>query len=107
MVTIQQVRQGMCRYIDTEFINKIGGLAKWGVAIGGSLIVEKYTSDPSILKSIGCLSEDGMVDIDRLYDIVYNVAKERGKVTQNFPMIGDVSFTEEDVTKLYHYITNR
>ena len=101
MVSIQQFKQGLLHYIDTEIVDKTQGLAKWGIAISGGLLVEQYLSDPSIFGKLGCMTQDGMIDIDKFHDIVKDVADKKGKVTQNLPMVGPVTFSSDDVTKAY------
>ena len=101
MVTVQQMKTGLYKYIDTEIADKVHGLAKWGLAIGGALLVDKYLNDLSFLHDLGCMTEDGMVDIDKFYDILKDVAEKKGKVTQVLPMVGPVTFSADDVTKAY------
>lgn len=104
MVTVQQIRQGLLEYIDSEIVNKIGGLQKWGVAFASVALVDSYINQIGILKQIGMMTEDNMVDIDAVYSRALDIARDKGNVTQHFPIVGDVTFSEKDIVKLYGLI---
>lgn len=102
-VTLEQFKEGIARYIDKELANKVQGLSKWAVALAGIAIIQNSTSSlENILKALGYMSEDRMIDLDRLYEDSMKVAT--GSVTQHFPLIGDVIFTSADIDNLRRYI---
>lgn len=108
MVTKEQFINGIQRYIDEELISKISGLSKWALALGlGAYLpqVNKMLDDNhSMLVGAGYMQEDGMICIDKVYNDALQIARKTGSVTQHIPLIGDVTFTETDLTSMYHHI---
>lgn len=106
MVTINQVKDGLVLYIDKEIVEKVSGLAKWGLAFASAAIVSNLNMDKYVEmgKSLGYVTKDSMVDIDKLYADFIKIVRSKGSVTQHFPMIGDVTFSENDVDLLKRYI---
>lgn len=104
MVTFEQVQQGLLQYINEEILNKASGLPKWGIGMMKAKIVvmlaEKAKAGMDTLRSIGYASDDGMIDIDRIYSEAKAMVREVGPVTQHFPIIGDISFSESDIDSL-------
>ena len=107
-VTVNQVSEGLASYIDHELVPKVPGIRKWvlGVAgaYAGSMVVEKIKEHKDLLTSLGIMTEDGMVDIDKVMPYMKTMANQSGPVSEHFPMIGDVRFDASDVDKLYSYI---
>lgn len=104
MVTKEQFKNGLGMYIEKEFVDKFSGLKKWAVVLAGTEVINKADSIMSALPPNTYMSEDGMIDIDRLYKNMRSIAEKTGAVVQNLPMIGDVKFTEKDIDELYRYI---
>lgn len=110
MVTLEQVEKGVLKYIDSEFVNKISGLRKWGVALMTESIAlsikDMVMKNREFLVKSGYLTEDCMVDIEKLYSDCLEVTSKHGKVTEHFPLIGDVTFSDTDVRSLRDFIVN-
>lgn len=105
MVNLDQVRNGLLRYIDTEIVSKMGGLKMWGLAFASVMLVDSYMNQFSgILSQMGLMNQEGMIDLDKVYSQFLDIARAKGSVTENFAMIGPVTFTEQDITKLYSCI---
>ena len=108
MVTKEQFINGIQKYIDSELISKISGLSKWMLALGlGAYLpqVNKMLDDNhKMLVDVGYIQEDGMICIDKVYNDIMQIARKTGSVTQYIPLVGDVTFTETDLTNMYHHI---
>ena len=108
-VTADQMAEGLARYIDGELVPKAPGLRKWmlGMAGGyaGKMVLDKVNQNRALLESIGIMTPDGTIDMDRLYTQMRAVADNSGPVTEHIPMMGDITFSSDDIDKLYHYIT--
>lgn len=106
MVTINQVKDGVVLYIEKELVGKMNGLIKWGFAFACNQIVANLNLSQYIEmgKKMGYVTQDSLVDIDRLYADFVKVAREQGAVIQHFPIVGDVTFSERDVDLLKSYI---
>ena len=108
MVTQEQLKEGIARYADVELANKTAGLKKWIIPmVVPSLIIELQcfiNNHADMLKRCGYLSEDGLVDIDRITSEAKHIAMEKGKVTEHFPILGDITFSVEDIDLLRRHI---
>lgn len=109
MVSIDRVQAGVARYLDTEIIAKMSGVNKWLVAATASA----YISDaPELLRklnekkafaALNLIDEAGNVDIDKVYQHLKPIAaKYSAPVT--LPVVGTLTFTEQDVDSLYTHI---
>ena len=109
MVTQEQFINGIIRYTDAEIVSKISGLSKWMVSIGIGAYVAKIpdmiAKNRDMLISAEYIHQDGMICIDKLYGDLMNTVRKTGNVTQYIPLAGDMTFSENDVSTLYRYIT--
>jgi hypothetical protein len=109
-VTLNQIKQGFARYIDAEFTSKLQGFKKWVVPLGAAAIITSKLdslmteSNIEMLKSIGYVSDDGLFDVDKIFSDFIAIARAQGSVTENLPMLGDVTFSEKDIEALRRYI---
>lgn len=108
MVTVRQVQSGITRYVDNDLLPHLDGMKKiaLGVYMGlaseniGAAIMQ-YKDHPAVAM-LGVISEDGKIDIDKLYNTVRPMFDQ--KQSMDFPLIGRVNFDAQDVEKLYRYI---
>ena len=109
-VTAEQVAKGLASYVDRELVPQVPGLRKWGLGFMGghaSVIVQNMAEKHrDMLKMLGIMDEDGMIDIDMLASEMKRKAAELGPVTEHLPIFGDVTFNSSDVDKLHTYIIN-
>lgn len=108
MVTKEQFISGIQKYIDMELISKISGVSKWLVALGLSAYIPQIhkmlDDNHNMLVNAGYMQEDGMICIDKVYNDIMQIARKTGSVTQYIPLVGDVTFSETDLTSMYHHI---
>ena len=104
-MTLNQLKRAATTYIDREFVAKMDGLGKWVIGIGAgaylSQIDEVFNKNLDMLCKIGVCHTDGNIDIEKAYTLIKEEAVKQGKVTQNIPMIGAVTFYPEDVDTFY------
>lgn len=109
MIPYNQVVNGVTKYIDNEIIPKVEGLSKIAVGIvlasavkRGDVIVEKIKAIP-VVKMIGIVDDENRVDIETIYEeLKKQVSKE--PISMVLPGVGRVTFTRDDVDKLYSHI---
>lgn len=110
MITVDQARLGFCKYAENELAKKRQGLNKWNaawLAVPASMVLQKKLLEKQdIAKELGYMTEDGMIDIERVYREYHEVAERMGPTVHFLPLFGDVQFTAEDVTSLYKYMTH-
>lgn len=108
VVTVDQMHDGMARYVDRELADKSNGLMKWGVALVGMNAVEMackaMRDNCKMLHSLGYMTEDGLVELDKIYEELSAIAKEKGEVVQHLPVVGDVRFSASDIDSMRRYI---
>lgn len=110
MIPYNQVVNGVTKYIDNEILPKVEGLPKIAVGImlagavkRGDSIIEQIKAIP-VVKMIGIVDDENRVDIETIYEeLKKQVAKE--PLHMELPGVGRVTFTHEDVDKLYSHIT--
>ena len=109
MVSIDQVKQGFAKYVDAEFTNKMTGINRWlvggiaGIAILRAENIYNHLKDMPFIKMLDVVDENGMIDIDIIYNAFLDQAR-RGEAVIDMPMIGQTKFNEHDIEMLYRYI---
>lgn len=109
MCTLSQVVNGIKEYFEHELVAKIPGLGKWliGAAISMTLDNADHVfmelKENSLIKAMGIIGPDEMIDIEKLYQHILAQA-QNSTASINMPLIGVVTFKAEDVEKIYSYI---
>ena len=110
MVTMQQVKTGLVRYIDTDVLPHLTGIKKLGLGVYTALaannvvgLMGKYREHPAVAV-LDVIDADGNVDIDKLYQAVAPQFANGEKQTISIPLIGDMTVDRTDLEKLYRYI---
>lgn len=109
MVSIEQVKQGFARYVDAEFTNKMTGINRWlvggiaGIAILRAENIYNHLKDMPFIKMLDVVDENGMIDIDIIYNAFLDQAR-RSEAVIDMPMVGQTKFNEHDIEMLYRYI---
>lgn len=109
MIPYNQVVNGVTRYIDSEIVPKVNGFSKLAVAVvlAGAVknagnTVEQIKTMP-IIKMTGLIDEENMVDIETIYEELRKQV-EREPISMVLPGVGKVTFTHDDVDKMYSHI---
>ena len=104
-MTLNQLKRAASIYVDREFTAKLEGLQKWiiGVGVGAYLaqIDGWFNSHLDMLCALGMCQHDGSIDIEKAYSLLKEEAVKQGKVTQQIPLVGAVTFHPEDVDTFY------
>lgn len=106
MYTKQQIVQGTVAYLMQEMANNgCDDLRKWAIPFAGEFYIAKYLDqmDP-ILKDMNLMSEDGLVDVDSLYNRLIRIAEEQGAITVELPVVKRMKLSQEDVMRVYNCI---
>jgi hypothetical protein len=108
MITHEQLRLALTRYIDAEFVQKVPGLKKWLVVLAVPEILSTFDKmmeeNKEMLIARSYMHPNGMIDIDRVYQEIRQIAHETGEVIEHLPLFGDVKFSVEDIDKLHRMI---
>ena len=109
MVTLNQVQNGIVKYLDNEITPNINGWQKWVFGALASTATLKATNifnalkQNEFVKMFEIIDENDNIDIDTLYREFLKQA-QKGAVTFAVPMIGAMTLNHTDVEKLYRYI---
>lgn len=100
MITEERFIEGITQYVIDEILPPLSGLQKVGVGIAAigkarSMIMS------GLLKDLGYQTQDGMVNMDSLYNDVREIINGTGNITQNIRSIGDITFSMNDVENIY------
>lgn len=111
MVSIDKIERGVANYLDGELMPQLqsNGFEKVLVGTAASLAIHKIGAivvsykDNKLVKMLDVMDDNGNVDVDVLAaELKKNIPKEGVKV--DIPVVGTMTFHEDDVDKLYEYI---
>lgn len=106
MVSVNDITNGITKYIDTEFLALLPetGLQRLMVGTAVAIVIKKRTPEAvSVVKALGLMDNEGNVDIDTLKTEVQNRMPATG-LQMEVPSLGIITFKKDDIDKLYHYI---
>lgn len=108
--SIEQVKNGLGAYLDTELMPLISdGFKRVMVGAGLSIVISKYANmipllaENQYVKPLELFDDKGNVDLDTLYTAIQGQMTKDG-FSVNIPMVGPLRFQTEDVKKLYDTI---
>lgn len=102
MVSIEQVKRGFANFVDHEIVPVLPGWKGILFAAGAPLVIEskaRELPEHPLVKAMGVIDENGMVDIDKVYSAIKDKAVGRWPVE-----IAGLKASEADLDKLYTYI---
>lgn len=109
-VPADKVVNGLIQYVDEQVLNNLPTAGKWLVGTGVGIATTKVNdvvsmlNDNEIVKLMGIVDEQGMYDVDLIADNMKKAAQRYGNMSLRVPMVGMLTFTEEDVEALRNYI---
>lgn len=108
-VTVQRLKECLLMYVDDEFASKFSDARKWAISLGGAGLVNAYVDNllqqyGKFAVSMGYMTEDGLIEVDNVFDALLSVAKKQGEIVQYIPMLKDVTFSFKDIQKIRSYM---
>lgn len=109
MYELNQIINGITKYMDNEILTNVTGWQKWvfgasyGVGMSKATSVFNALKENQIVKMLGIIDGEDKIDIDTLHK-EFLKQSEKGSVTFDVPMLGALTLKTEDVDKLYTYI---
>ena len=112
MVYKSDIIPGLSKFLDTAVLSQYPPtslkriLAAGGIALylqQNSNIVDTVINNP-LFHGLGVVTDDGMVNIEIIRDILKKEINKAGYMRIKFPMLGNVDFTSGDVDTLYSMI---
>ena len=113
MVEITRIRDGVIVYANERILPKltpgkqfVAGTAI-GIAASKAEAIAKTLAENEVLKASGLVAENGMVDLDTLYEAAIAQVRKQRTLPVEIPMLGRLVFNEDDLTELYRTIMAR
>ena len=104
MVEMARIRDGVLEYAtERQFV---AGTALGLVAARADALT-RALAENELVKASGLVTENGMVDLDTMYDAALNQMKRQKTLSLDIPMMGRMTFNEEDLAELYRTIVAR
>ena len=110
MASIEKIKRGIARYLDDEFTSKMTGWQKWVFGAGAAMYLENLNSvadqlqKSPLTKGLLLIDEAGDINTEKLRKHFLAEA-QKGPITFNAPIVGAVTLDQNDVEKLYRYIS--
>ena len=110
MYSYSKVIDGVAKYIDQEIVNKIPGWKRWVVGSGLGMMMSntdtiyKELKNNEFVKLLNLMDEQGNINVEALYKELKKQA-QKSSINVELPMVGSFILNEQDVDKLYNFIT--
>lgn len=114
MVHKTDIIPGLSKFIDTTVLSHYAPTSMKRIVAAGALalylqqnsgIVDMVISNP-LFSGLGVATEDGLVNIELIRDVLKNEIKKVGFMRIRFPILGDVDFNADDMDTLYSSIVS-
>jgi hypothetical protein len=115
MVHKTSIIPGLSKFVDNVILSHYSPTSMKRIVVAGGIslylkqnqsMIDTLSSNP-LVQGLGIVSEDGMVDIDAIREVIKSEIAKAGFMRVNIPIIGDVDFTSDDIDSLYRYILNQ
>lgn len=113
MMEMARIRDGILDYATERVLPKmspsrqfVAGAALGLVAARSEALMQELTKN-ELIKASGLVTENGMVDLDAVYDAMLVQMRRQRELPIDIPMMGRMTFNESDLTELYRYIAAR
>lgn len=109
MVSIDRIQTGIARYLDTEMLPKMSGANKWIAGAAASAYIAeapallRKLNDNKAIAALNLIDAAGNVDVEKIYQHLKPAAAKCPAVV-TLPIVGTLTFTEQDVDSLYSHI---
>lgn len=114
MVHKSDIIPGLSKFLDTAVLSQYPPTSIKRIIAAGALalylqqnsgLVESIISNP-LFHGLGVATDDGMINIELIRDVLKHEITKAGYMRINFPMLGNVDFTSEDMDTLYSTIVS-
>jgi hypothetical protein len=105
-----KVVDGIAKYINSEIYKGMNDVQEFlSRIVVGRLIenqehIKRSLIDNGVVRSMGYIDSEGMVDVDTLMIDVKREIERKGKLEMTIPMIGKLTFVPDDVAILHGFI---
>jgi hypothetical protein len=114
MVHKSSIIPGLSKFLDNNVLSHYPPTSLKRIIAAGALalylkqntsIIDSIINNP-MFSSLKVSTAEGMIDLESLRDVYKNEINKAGFLRINFPIIGNVDFTADDLDALYSAILN-
>jgi hypothetical protein len=104
---------GISRFVDESVLSHYPPTSMKRILMAGAVslylkqnegMIDSIISNP-LFAGLGVATNDGMVDVDKLRDVLHSEVSKAGFMRLSIPFVGDIDFTADDVNTLHKFIT--
>ena len=110
MVTLENIVNGVVKYIDTEIMPHLSGVKKIGLATyvglaaqNTNVMFEQYSKHPAI-DILNVIDEENNIDIDKIYRSIVPMFADGHKELIKIPLITEFKIDKNDIEMIYKFI---
>lgn len=113
MVEMERIRDGVLEYASARVLPKMSPARQFvaGTALGlvaaRADALTKALAENELVKASGLVAENGMVDIDTVYEAAMQQMHKQRTLPVDIPMMGRWTFDADDLSELYRTIVAR
>ena len=106
----EKVVDGIAKYLNAEIYSGMNDLQEImarivvGRLIGNEAGLKKALVNNGVIRTLGIIDGEGMVDLDALAKDLKREIENKGKLEISIPLFGTFKFVPDDVDTLYKYI---
>lgn len=108
MVTMNQFKSGVQKYLESEVMPALGGWQKWLFGAGAAMLLNRADTVIKSLESMPIVKAMDIIHGDKIdIDAVYKSVREQAKSTPaviEIPAVGSLKMGVADIDKLYQMI---
>lgn len=112
MMEIAKIRDGVLNYAEFHMMPKMDSKGQFVLGLALGVISSRIEAlvgtlaDNELVKTLGII-QNGQIDYDTLFNAAMAQIKRQGKLVVDLPLVGRVSFEEQDLRDLHQCITRQ
>lgn len=112
MMEVAKIRDGVLNYAEVHMMPKMDSKGQFVLGLALGVVSSRIEAiigglaDNELVKSLGII-QNGQVDYDTLFNAAMAQIKRQGKLVVDFPLVGRLSFEEQDLRDLHQCIARQ
>lgn len=112
MMEVARIKDGVMDYATNHMMPKMDSKGQFVLGLGLGVLssrmeaVISQLADNELVKALG-LIQNGQIDYDSVFSAAMAQIKRQGKLVVDFPLIGRLTFDEQDLRDLHQCITRQ
>lgn len=112
MMEIARIKAGVMDYATNHMMPKMDSKGQFVLGLGLGMVSSRIEAlvgslaDNELVKTLGVI-QNGQIDYDSVFSAAMAQIKRQGKLVVDFPLIGRLTFDEQDLRDLHQCITRQ